>query len=74
MMHFTVAALVATAIMWPNAFANTAIKAKEFFMDSAKAVLTKTEAAKRMIVAKDTEIYRCQLVELSDKLTIVRKK
>jgi len=74
MKHITVAAIVATAIVWPQAFAAKVTQAKEFFIDSAKAVLTKQEATKKLILFRDQEIYRCQLVELSESLTIRRKK
>jgi hypothetical protein len=72
--HFIVAGLVAGFIVWPDAYASKAKEAKEFFLTASKEVLTQKEAARRLIVFKGEEIWRCNQVTISDKLTIVRKK
>lgn len=74
MKTFIIAAVLAGFVVWPDAYAKTAKKAKEFFMTEANEILTKQEAARKLILFRGENVYRCQSVMLSDKLTIVRKK
>lgn len=74
MKHILVAAIVATAIVYPKAFAAKIEQTKEFFINGTRDIMTKREAAKRLILYKNETMYRCQEVVLNDRLSIVRKK
>lgn len=53
---------------------NTALAADVYINKSTGKELTKVEAAKLLLTQPNTTVVRCSEVELSDKLTIRKKK
>ena len=50
------------------------IKNIERYFNSKMSEITKTDAMRELLVSADAQVYKCYQVQLSDKLTIVRKK
>jgi len=65
--------IVASIIVWPH-HARSIAETLEFYLDAAGNKITKVEAAKALILENTESVYRCYQVEMSDKLTIRKKK
>lgn len=73
-----VAAVVASAIVWPNqvvqAADKIAKKVNELFLDAKLQEISKRQAMKVLLNDGNSVVLRCSEVELSDKMTIRKKK
>lgn len=49
-------------------------KAIERYFDSHMRELSKREAMKELLINADAEVYRCHQVQVSDRVTLVKKK
>jgi hypothetical protein len=75
---FTCAALIATAIVWPNALKAAAEKARaavsEIYLDAKLQEISKRQAMRVMLNDDKQVVLRCSQVELSEKMTIRKRK
>lgn len=71
---FTMAAMFSAAVVWPNEIKAKAQSISEFFMDESGKRMSKLEATKELIVDGTASVYRCYEVEMSDKLTLRKRK
>lgn len=68
------AAMLSTAVVWPQAIKASVSKVAEIFVDQHKNEMSKREAFKKLITDDDATVYKCYQVELNDKGSIVKKK
>lgn len=75
---FISASLIAAAIVWPKAFVAAAEKARaavnEIYLDHKMNEISKRQAVKMMLNDDKAIVLRCSHVELSDKLTVRKRK
>lgn len=61
------AGMVSAGIVWGD-------QLKDFYLNDQQQVITKTQAMKALLMDGQTRVLKCYEVELSDKVTIRRKK
>lgn len=64
---------IATMLVWPDAWAK-GINALEYYVNASGKQMTKLEAGRSLMLNKGEAVWRCYQVQMSDKLTVVRKK
>lgn len=74
---FGITLFVCALVVWPHEFisvARASIDTLEYYIDSAGNKITKIEASKTLLMDKGARVWRCAEVEMSEKMTLVRKK
>lgn len=76
--RFIVLALVVSAfLVWPHRFisvARASIDTLEYYIDTAGNKLSKIQASRTLLMDKGARVWKCAEVEMSEKMTLVRKK
>lgn len=68
------AMFLAAVMMWPNELRAKAEQMAEIFLDSHKNEVTKMQVMKSLLNDRSAVFFRCYQVEISDKLTLRKRK
>ncbi len=71
------ALILSTTLVWPDkvrASVDSLVSTIQFYMTDSGKRMTKAEATKTLLLESDAFVYNCYQVELTEKLTLKKKK